>query len=467
LIKQNNYFHFATEAILLSLSNVLKSDLREERIEYFALKVEISKEEFFSYLEFLLGVNTQKNQEKKTKKAEENETQKEEEKDKEKDLDLDFIRDFKVVGEKFFKCFLGQRKIFAEENKNEQFITHSCFERLLRKAISDFISEVNNEELYFYEIYNETEEEQKKKDFELKQFQEDYARKSKKEVSKKVSALLTQYYYFSQSTFNQIVEDLIFFNQQLSSLIYLTIGLIHYNYYYSRERVNNFIEYSKLKYSNERQALIEKKRRLFVYSNQKIEDLSTWVKNTYKVCNESFESKFPTTHARLCYLGENYFFPMTAKISGLVQDTYTISLKYYKNSSEKLSKLKNELTDYIANKYEISRETAVKYIRITQEKLGEFKIVKITIKKFSESHEKFTNIVSKCYDLVVKFDLRLYFTYSLEFAVKSSDYFFKVYFKFLGQGEKKAEIEEEEESDGKHQVKEEKKETMETNSTEN
>lgn len=434
-ILNNNFFHFATEALLISLTKELNKENYSEGVfpkEF--LTMEIKQEEYLSNVEFLIGSND----------------------------NCDSQSEIMFCSRKLSEIFLNNFNEERKKNNSQESISYIEFESILRQVVNKSINELSgNENQQLLKVYLECEKKYgKNKEFSLSDFIKEHtslisASSTKNEDKKEKQNFCLRnscelFYYFAQTTIEEYLSDLICFNQQSSSIIYLIIGFIKFNYCISMEKLKMFYLYSEKKYTKGKENVILKANQMIDFSKIQLNDLSKWVQKSYTTANDSFKDKFPTVHSNICFLNNTYISPFTLKLSNIVCNTYTISLKYCKQGHEKYQKLKDELVEYVSSKYDLTKETASKYISITKERIGNNTIVKITIQKFNESKESLINVVSKGYDLVSKFDLE----FSFKYAKQGKDFILQSYHKFLGCSEEENEICDEENEEKKELIKE-------------
>ena len=441
MILNNNIFHFATEAVLLTMAKSVKTQEKtketKETEESFPKEystLEINEDEYYSNLEFLLGTSSS------------NESN-----------EADVAFSSKKLGEIFLKFFNEERK----KLESDKDIPYPTFQNLLRRAVNNSIIELSEEEEEnqdLLEIYLNLEKEKEKEggNFTLQEFIDKKNEvQAKNDSEKKESNFCVRnsceiFYYFAQSSVKDFLDDLTSFNQQSSSLIYLVLGLVKYNYSLTMEKLRFLYNYSKKQYKAGKNYAIVKTNQTYDFSKVKIQELNDWVNESYYTANEGFKKRFPNLHSKICYLNENYVSPFTLRVGNVISDSYTITVKYCKQGHEKYTKLRDELVEYVSEKYNITKEKASEYITITKEKIGNSNVVKITIEKFNDSKEALVNAVSKCYELVFKLNMKLFYQKFNE----GKDYLLSCYQRFLGHSEEEKEIHKEDE-DEKQKLNEE------------
>lgn len=457
-ILNSNLFHFCTEAVLIILFKAVNcedNDYLPEEI----LKTDIPEDEFKSNLECLLGTFDPYEQEIK-------------------------FSNMKLAS-MFLKNFMSLRSRFEHEVSSGR-VSITVFTNLLRKTVNQTINELSgDDDLFLYEVYSEMEQKaDNSKGFTLEAFIDEYHSRfssyiekrekqdkennQQEEESKKTMNFCYQnlcglYYYFAQCTYESFVNDLQSFNLQSSSLIYVVIGFIKYQCYYTYQKIQTLYKISK---ENSEYACVKISDKLNLaktHGKKRLHDLNLWVHSSYNTCNKSFKNKFPTVHSKLCFLNENYLFPLTVKVSDLAVNSYTFCAGYYKVGKEKFHRLKKDITCYISTTYQITYEKASEYVVFTKEKLGGIEVVKITIKKFNESKDDFVKLLEKVNEYIHNINIKIITDKSIEMVHLGKDTLMNSYYRFLGCSDDSSSDKSEE--DGKKETRNSNERAIATTST--
>lgn len=416
-IINNNFFHFATEALLMSLAKALKKEFIEvSSIPYEILTIEVNEDDFQGNLDILLG-------------------------------NADLVEhEIKFSYSKLAAVFLGNflyvREKFSNQNNKLEVVPTSSFETILRQSVNNCINELScDEDLYLIQVYEELKNSKKKEkndQIEFKEFAEYYKSKLHQDnQSKKNQKFCVQnpcevFYYYAQTSLNEFVNDLDSFNKQSSSIIYVVAYFIKSQYFNKYERLRAVYLYSLQQYTQIRSKFGDNYAVAKTNGYKKLEDLNKWVVSSYKNCNESFKGKFPNVHSKLCFVNENYLFPLGQKVYSFAGDSYSFVITYAQKANGKFSELKNKIVTVVSETYQITKEKAEEYVTFTTEKLGEVQIVKITFAKLKGSKDEFEKIIETVYKHIREFDISQLKEYASTAYCYGKNKILQSYQKFLG-----------------------------------
>ena len=424
-IYNNNFFHFATEALLISLSKAIRldeitKDTREISIEI--LKSEINEEDFHSNLEILHG-----NLENKE-------------------------ADTKFNNSKLASIFLGNfnfsRNSFAQKIKvGTKTFEVTALEQILRKAVNQTINELTgDEELFLSQTFEDLEK--VNRDFTLEEYIEKYSSKVNKERTLKEGQLSLNnpcevFYFYAKADFHSLISDITTFNQQSSSIISLVLGYIKSQYFIKSDRLKSLYQYSRNKYNSlsknfNQSAIIAREN-----SKKRLDELNVWVLNSYNTCNNTLKEKFPTIHSKVTYIHGNYLSPMSAliynKVSISFDKTYSFILFSYNKTQENYLKLRELIETSISETYKVTREKATKYVKISKDNLQGIYAVKISFDKLGLSKEKLNELLNRINTYIADFNLEDAKTQARELLVQGKSKILSSYYKFLGCNNEKKE----------------------------
>jgi hypothetical protein len=443
-ILNSNFFHFTTEALLISLGKALNFEFTStQNIPLSILKASINETDYQENLNTLLG----------TSDPFEN--------------DIKFSID--KISDLFLENFLRERKIVQNSEifyKSEEFFPVEILEDILRKSVNKSIIDLcGDEDHLLFEIYAELEEKFGQK-FGLQEFINAY--QSKKENSSDNTSTHNEednnkdekssdqqdkvqkqnfcyrnicelYYYYAQAKFDDFITDLKSFNQQSTSIIYVIIGIIKYQYLYGMDKVRTLIKYSKVKYELGYDCLSNKLTHGQEFTQKNFNKLRIWVKDSTKTINSGFKERFPSVHGRIVLLNDNYLCPLSMRANAFLFTSYTFVVSHCKTGKDKLVVLNKEIIEFISTHYQISKEKASEYVILTKEKIGNSQIVKISIQKINNSKECFADLLEHVNKRIHELNIQLIINSSQEYAKKGKEYALKGkelvmnrYYKFLG-----------------------------------
>jgi hypothetical protein len=418
-IINNNFFHFATEALLMSLAKALKKDFIDvNSIPIEILSVEVNEEDFQGNLDILLGNADLVEHEIKFSYSK---------------LASVFLTNFLYVREKYYT---------TNQNSRSEVVLTTAFESILRQSVNNCINELScDEDLYLIQVYEELKnlkKKEKNENLEFKEFAEYYRSKlhhdnqSKKNQKFCVQNPCEVFYYYAQTSLSEFVNDLDSFNKQSSSIIYVVIYFIKSQYFNKFERLRAVYLYSLQQYSQIKSKFGDNYAVAKTNSYKKLEDLNKWVVSSYKNCNESLKVKFPSVHSKLCFVNENYLFPLGQKVYSLAGDSYSFVITFAQKANGKFSDLKNKIVTVVSETYQITKEKAEEYVTFTTEKIGEIQIVKITFAKLKGSKDEFEKIIETVYKQIREFDICQLKEYASTAYCYSKNKILQSYQKFLG-----------------------------------
>jgi hypothetical protein len=295
--------------------------------------------------------------------------------------------------------------------------------------------------MYLIQVYDELKSlknKEKNDEIEFKEFTDFYRSKLHQDnQSKKNQKFCVQnpcevFYYYSQTSLSQFVNDLDSFNKQSSSIIYVVIYFIKSQYFNKFERLRALYLYSLQQYSQIKSKFGDNYAVAKTNSYKKLEDLNKWVVSSYKNCDESFKVKFPNVHSKLCFVNENYLFPLSQKVYSLAGDSYSFVITFAQKANVKFSDLKNKIVTVVSETYQITKEKAEEYVTFTTEKFGEMNIVKITFAKLKGSKDEFEKIIETVYKQIKEFDLSQLKDYASNAYSYGRSKILESYQKFLG-----------------------------------
>lgn len=448
IILNNNVFHFATEALIMTLSKQLKLQFHlEYPLSKKVVTESIEEGEFISNFELLLG-NSEVNEE--------------------------FQLNPKTIASIYLKYF----NIEKQHLNDEESISLLMFEDLLRKVVNLVMNDVLGEkELNHYNAYQEVKN---KPDLKFEEYLTCYVERLPKDKSNsnsytdlttltgsfKLSTLSVKnpaeiYFYYASTDFNEFIKDLISFNHQCSSIIYVIISFIKVRYLYGKEKLKALYTFTLASLSQTKTYIhdsfneivktqLDNINHLSKNVNNKVSSLKTWVSDSYVLCDTFLKDKYPTIHEKLIYITDNYTFPMYQSLLKNTTVIYnyaaaTLESSYLKvqvlcgEGKSRALILKKKIEDAVLEAYGVSKEKIkeyVEFLKSEKEKYSNHWIVKVVLDKAALSKEKYEELVSKIYAYIQEFNLIEVRNKAEEYYKNTSEKILSSYYKFLNMDEK-------------------------------
>jgi hypothetical protein len=387
-IANNNFFHFATEAyIITAIKDNHKGDFTLENINEAILEGDIDEAEYLENLEILIG----------TTDCSDNEV--------------------KFSTNKLAKIFISnvdfEKRKFQASKGVKDFKTFDL-DRFFRKAVNYTLNELNNDEgqekslelLNVFEDFSGIEG-----GLTIEKFVEEYKNKMAKTCKTKNLKFCVQnpcevFYFFCQASISDLINDLACFNQQSTNIIYIGLAIVKAQVNTQSNRFKNYYSISKKNYKKIKGNIDERADVIKKEAYEKLDIINHWINDTYSQYKTTVKDKYPSVYDRISYMNDNYVIPMQKRITILTGDSYQFLVNTYSTSQEKLDELKAKVVDRVSKTYNITKENAEYYVKVSVDKLGKVAIVQVFYDKLKASESTFYKALSAIQKTVKEFNIQ-------------------------------------------------------------
>ena len=439
-LTNSNFFHFATEAYIITSIKAYENDLNEERkknkkdneensyiyVEY--TEGEIKKalmhnivcfDDFLDTLELLIGEKTSETSSNSVKFS----TAK---------LAKLFLINVEYEKSAFKHSRNGiDNNIHNNEALNEKNLNLETLnlDNFFRRVVNYTLNELNNEKgeeksldlLEVYERYNDLVS-----GLSLERFVEEYKnRMAANDKTKKLTFCVQNpcevFYFYCQSSIKDLVYDLYCFNQQSAYAFYIALALIRHqvnsqsnrlqklyyiyvkkNYKTIRNSLEKSDKLSNLKSECENKILSFKDWAQLNYTNYSLaaKENFTYYKNNansiYTNNKESLVKNLNNFYAseyvqkNIDFLNKKVYTPINNRVNSLfASKSYSYVVNTYSSGRKKFDEIREQVILKIAKTYNITKERAEKYVAVTYDGFSRVGVVQVFYDKMKTNSDKF------------------------------------------------------------------------------
>lgn len=411
IIPNNNFFHFATEAYIITILKEAKEEILEAELYMNVLSNDIEEEEYFENIDILMGNSNNVHNE------------------------------VKLSSDKLAKLFLSFINYQKDQVKRQ--IDKEDLDTFFRKAVNYTLNKLNNDEdeeksLDLYDIYMKV----KQREHTLDTFIEEYKNYMMEKSKTKALRFCVQnpcevFYYFCQVDYKELLKDIQYFNQQSSSVIYLGIALFKAQLNSQTNKLKNLYNYSHKNYSNIKNEIVNKSELVKSTCMNKLYLVNKFISEKYDHSKDQIKENYPSVYNKLSHFNEQYVIPIHNKISIVTDDSYSFIINKYSKGKENFNELKDKITKKVAEIYDVSYEKAKEYVHLSVDKLGKLGVVQICYDKVKTSKTEFYNLLNHVHGYVKDFNLEQLKSLAKDTYNQGKKKMIESYEKFLGITERK------------------------------
>lgn len=419
-IQNSNFFHFATEALLVTITKALNIefiDVKNIPTEIFSCKID--ENSYQNNLSFLLGT------------AEFNEHE------------IKFS--YNKIASIFLTNFLTQRIHLSDDTKNskDSKIIYNTLQYVLRESVNQTISELSCEEnLPLHKVFTDllATKENKVEALTLEDYTAAYSKEiNNKESNNKFSVQnpAELFYFFAVSSIEDLLNDILSLNKQLTSVIYVVISLIKAQFNNKLQIMKNFYAYINSHYNTIKDQACNQLSVKYNSSKEQLDVLNKWVVSSYNIQRDSFEKKFPNVYAKIIFINNDYILPLSKSLLNYTDKAYSFVVKVSNENKGKITELTKKLIQTISETYKISYDAATKYVKISSEKIGNSHILKFSLLKLQQSRENLYKLLEIINKYIEEFNYAKLKETASNIVLYGKDTIMESYKKFLGCGDEK------------------------------
>lgn len=401
IIPNNNFFHFATEAYLISAIKESQEKLTTDAICEMVLKASVEEKDFLENLEILIGTYQTSHNIVKFSEA------------------------------KLAKIFLKKLEILKQASSEETNSDSKALIQILRKAVNLTINELSGDEgqedsLLLYDTFIDLD-----KQATLEGFCNAYLENLGKNAYYAKNSCEV-FYNYSITSIEQFVEDLNSFNQQNTSIIYIGFAFIQAQYRNQSTRLTTIYKLSRSNLKEVKKDLDSKTGLIKSEMASRLEIMNKWVKSTYSVYKDTYKEKYPTVFEKISYLNESYFTPVQTKMVNYSGEYYTFILNSYSKGVSKFDEAKLNILEKVSATYKETTESAEKYVNLTVDKFGKIAVVQVCFDKLKISKEEFYTLLTSIQKYIKEYDIENFKKIASETYTYGKNRILQSYHNFLG-----------------------------------
>jgi hypothetical protein len=381
-IQNNNFFHFATEAYIISVIKEIKENLKEEEILVKLLSEEVEEDDFLDNLEILIG-NTNSSDDQ-----------------------------VKISSDKLAQIFLNNIKYEKEENGNDYKDNSLSIDIFFKRIVNYSLNSLNySEDEKNLDLFNTFD---KYKTVEgglnIEKFVEEFKNKMYQDSKTKTLRQCVQnecevYFYFAQVSFKDFINDINHFNQQSTSVIYIGIALFKAQLNSQTSKLKNLYDFTSKNVSSIKEDIVSKTELVKSNCLSKLYLVNKFIGEKFNNSKAGLLNNYPAVYDKISQYNQAYLTPIQSRMTVLKDDSYSFLLNSYSKGKNSFEDVKKSIIEKVAETYKVSYEKASNFVHVSVDNLGKIAIVQVCYDKINSSRTIFYSLLESIQSYVKNYNL--------------------------------------------------------------